>query len=141
VTVEPAVGCIACVPAVRTWAVSLVATELPDGVSPSATVDGDALPVVVEREEHRVRFVVRNVPTSARLELHLGRRAVLAEDDVDARLFAVLDRARIEYDLKTEAYRVATSARPLHVRLAHLRALELPLALAAALEEVLVARG
>ena len=109
----------------------------------SATVGGAPVPVEVEHDERVVRVVVRGVPSGSQLAVALGAgsRIGLAHDDTDARLFAVLDRARVEYDLKAEAYRVATSSLPLHVRLSHLRALDLPSALAAAVEEVLVARA
>ena len=141
VTVDPVQGCAACVPATRTWTVSLVAADLPEGARSSATVDGRPVPAEVERDGHVVRLVVRDVPSASRLEAGFGVPVGVAADDADARLFGILDRARIEYDLKSEAYRVATARLPLHVRLAHLRALDLTPAVAAAVEEVLLARG
>lgn len=141
VTVDPVAGCSGCVPAVRTWAASFVAADVPEGARPFATVDGAPVEVEVERDTHLVRLVVGGVPTTAALEVGFGAPVGLAHDDVEARLFGILDRARVEYDLKAEVHRVATSALPLHVRLGHLRALDLPAALAAAVEEVLLARG
>jgi alpha-glucosidase (family GH31 glycosyl hydrolase) len=141
VTIEPVAGCTGCVPAARTWKIAFVAADVPQAARPYATADGRPVPVVVERDGHVVGLVVRDVASASRLEVGAGGPVGLAGDDADARLFAILDRARIEYDLKSEAYRVATSPMPTHVRLGHLHALDLPPTLSAAIEEVLVAHG
>ncbi|MCL2465267.1 MAG: glycoside hydrolase, partial [Micrococcales bacterium] len=155
VTIGPAVGCATCVPAVRTWTVTLVAADERDadraargapaaprvGRDATASIDGVPAPVDARRDGHGLRLVVRDVPATSRLELHLGRRVALAHGDVAAGVFAVLDRAYAEHDRKAEAYAVATSPEPLHVRLSHLHALGLPESLASAVEEMLVAQG
>ena len=61
-------------------------------------------------------------------------------DEVDARVFAVLDRARIGYDLKGFAYDVVrNSDSPAHALLS-LQALDIPPALLSAISELLLAR-
>lgn len=117
---------------------------VPDGPAAQSWARVDGVPVTVERdrdESGRVRLTVRDVPAAAVLELSTGMRFTLTGPDPDATLFRVLDVARIGYDLKTHAHRVATADRPLHVRLAHLAALDLPEAVLSAVHEVLLARA
>jgi hypothetical protein len=83
---------------------------------------------------------VTGVPAGAALVVDLGGAPSLVENDVAGRLFALLDAAQIEYRLKTEIHRIATSAEPLHVRVSHLHALGLEPALATAVAEILLAR-
>jgi hypothetical protein len=83
---------------------------------------------------------VQAVPAGSALVVTLGPEPRLAANDVAGRLFALLDAAQIEYALKSSIIRVATSEEPLHVRVSHLRALELEPALAAAVDEILLAR-
>ncbi|MFB9954693.1 glycoside hydrolase family 31 protein [Cellulomonas denverensis] len=121
----------------RDWTLTLHTAGRVDA-EPRATVDG--VPVPVERGEDGRSRTVRDVPAGAVLELSAGARVVLTGPDPAATLFAVLDVARIGYDLKTHAYRVATADRPLHVRLGHLAALDLPEQVHSAIREVLLAR-
>ena len=73
--------------------------------------------------------------------MSVGARPQLAGNDVPARLFALLDRAQISYAVKSDVLAVATSDAPLAVRVSHLQALELDPALAAAVNEILLAHG
>ncbi len=143
--VGPIEGAAGVAPAARDWTCTLVAPDVDDADlyagGPTATIDGVTAPLEVERDGHLLRLTARDVPAGARLEVELGRPSAVAHDDGPARLFEVLDAARVEYDLKSAAHRVATSCEPLHVRLTHLRALGLPDALASAVEEVLLARA
>ena len=62
-------------------------------------------------------------------------------NDVPGRLFALLDRAQIEYELKVRINEVCCGAAPLAVRLGHLQALAIDRTLEAAVSEVLLAAG
>ena len=53
----------------------------------------------------------------------IGPNPQLAANDVDGRLFSLLDRAQIEFEAKKQIYSIATSDRPLSVRISHLQAL------------------
>ena len=76
---------------------------------------------------------------SGALRVSVGTRPRLAAVDVEARLFTLLDRAHIEFELKGLIQRIATARRPLAVRVSHLQALELPPQLIAAVSEILLA--
>ena len=72
---------------------------------------------------------------------HVGPDPQLSANDVAARLFALLDRAQISYDLKTRIHQIATSDAPLTVRASHLQSLGLDPALGTAVGELLLARS
>lgn len=127
----------AAVPATRTWTVTFVA--LADDVTPAASVDGVPVGADVSRGGDRTSVTVSDVATSAAVRVDLGPHPRLRANDVPARLFALLDRAQIPYETKTRVLAVATSDRPLGVRVAALQALDLDEPLATAVGEVLLA--
>ncbi|WP_250442987.1 glycoside hydrolase family 31 protein [Actinotalea sp. C106] len=139
VQVSPPEGAADVVPEVRSWTLTFPA--LADGVEPTAEVEGQAVAVRVTREATRTSVTVQDVPRAAVLRVHLGAEPALRNDDVAARLFALLDRAQIEYATKSQVYEVATADRPLAVRLTHLQALGLEPALETAVTELLCARA
>lgn len=131
-TVHPATGSVAALPATRSWTVTFLAF--------------DGAPVVpgftsrLSRSEGRVSVTVDDVPVDATLTVGLGPDPRLTPNDVAARLFTLLDRAQIEYDLKTRIHQIATSDAPLSVRVSHLQSLQLHAPLADAVGELLLAR-
>lgn len=138
VVVHPLRGPATVVPAVRNWTVTLPA--LHSGITPAATVAGALARARVDRTGSRVSITVDEVPTSAVLEIDLGPDPQLCGNDVPSRLFALLDRAQIEYAIKERVLAIATSNHPLPVRLSHLQALDLEPALVLAVSELLLAR-
>ena len=64
-----------------------------------------------------------------------------ADIDESVRVFELLDRAQIEYELKSRLYDLCASPTPLAVRLAHLQALAVDRTLEAAISEILLAAG
>ena len=78
----------------------------------------DGTPVVpgfagrLERHDDRVSVTVDDVPVDATLTVELGPDPQLAPNDVAGRLFTLLDRAQISYDLKTRIHQIATSDAP-----------------------------
>ncbi|WP_315095099.1 TIM-barrel domain-containing protein [uncultured Cellulomonas sp.] len=132
-TVGPATGALGCVPATRSWTVTFVSF---DG---SPSVSGYA--GTLDRRDGRVSVTVDDVPVDGTLTVTVGPEPQLRADDVDARLFALLDRAQISYDLKTRVYEIATSDAPLTVRASHLQSLRLDPALGTAVGELLLARA
>jgi len=132
-TVAPASGRVDGLPAARTWTVTFPAF---DG---APVVPGFASRVV--RRDGGVSVTVDDVPVGATLTVELGPDPQLAPNDVAGRLFALLDRARISYDLKTRIHQIATSDAPLSVRASHLQALQLDAPLAEAVGELLLARA
>ncbi|MCL3859768.1 glycoside hydrolase family 31 protein [Actinotalea sp. K2] len=138
VVIGPVVGPASVVPAVRSWTVTLPALE--GGTTLGATVDGAPVRARVDRDGSRVSVTVQDVPTGAVLEVDLGPEPQLGGNDVPGLLFALLDRAQIEYATKERVLAVATSDHPLTVRLAHLQALDLEPVLATAVGEILLAR-
>ncbi|NUU15902.1 glycoside hydrolase [Cellulomonas humilata] len=132
-TAGPAVGALDCLPATRSWTVTFLSF---DG---SPSVDG--VESRLERTDGRVSITVDDVPVGATLTVDVGPDPQLAPNDVAARLFALLDRAQISYDLKTRIHQIATSDAPLTVRASHLQSLQLDPALGTAVGELLLARA
>ncbi|WP_433303949.1 TIM-barrel domain-containing protein [Actinoplanes sp. CA-030573] len=122
----------------RTFTVTFVALT---GVDPIASVDGAVVGAEVHRAATRTSITVPGVPAAATLRVAVGARPRLRANDVDALLFRLLDRAPIEYEIKSRVLEIATAARPLAVRLSHLQALDLDAELFTALGEILLARS
>lgn len=127
-------------PARRRWTLTFPALAA-DGDEPVVTVDGARADALVERDDRGLHVTVEAVAPASRLLVDLGPDPRLADNDVDARVLAALDRARVPYDDKERAQRVLTADRPLSVRVSHLHALGLPRALESALTEILLARA
>ncbi|WP_421732678.1 TIM-barrel domain-containing protein [Cellulomonas sp.] len=132
-TVGPASGALDSLPATRSWTVTFLSF---DG---SPSVDGVASRM--ERTDGRVSITVDDVPVDSTLTVTVGPDPQLSANDVGARLFALLDRAQISYDLKTRIHQIATSDAPLTVRASHLQSLQLDPALGTAVGELLLARS
>ena len=132
-TAGPATGALDCLPATRSWTVTFLSF---DG---SPVVSG--LAGTQTRTGGRVSVTVEDVPVGATLTVDVGADPQLSANDVGARLFALLDRAQISYDLKTRIHQIATSDAPLTVRASHLQSLGLDPALATAVGELLLARS
>jgi hypothetical protein len=124
-------------PADRSWTVTFPA--LAAGAAPVATVDGLPTPARIDRGGTRTSVTVEAVPTTAVLRIDLGSRPRLQANDTAERLFRLLDRAQIEYDTKARVLAIATSDRPLAVRVSHLQVLDLDPPLANAVSEILLA--
>lgn len=144
--VGPVQGDVRVVPAARRWTVTFPALgaaglRAPADVAPVVTVDGTPADALVERDDRGLHVTVEAVAPRSRLVVDLGHDPRLADNDVDTRVFAALDRARVPYDDKERAHRVLTADRPLSVRVSHLHALGLPSALESALTEILLARA
>ncbi|MGM7423582.1 TIM-barrel domain-containing protein [Cellulosimicrobium sp. CpK407] len=142
--VGPVQGDVRVVPAARRWTLTFPALgglRAPADVAPVVTVDGTPADALVERDDHGLHVTVEAVAPTSRLVVDLGHDPRLADNDVAARVFTALDRARVPYDDKERAHRVLTADRPLSVRVSHLHALGLPRALESALTEILLARA
>jgi hypothetical protein len=138
-SVGPADGALAAVPSVRSWTLTFLAVA--DVPVITATVDGVVAPVDTARTATRTSVTVTDVPAGSALVIDLGAEPRLAPNDVEARLFAFLEAAQIDYTVKTQVQGIATSDAPLHVRISHLHALGLDPALATAVDEILLARA
>jgi hypothetical protein len=79
------------------------------------------------------------VPVTSTLRVQLGPNPALAGNDVNDRLFRLLDRAQIAYESKSLVHGIATSDQPLSVRLSHLQALALDRPFETAVGEILLA--
>ncbi|MGY4645517.1 TIM-barrel domain-containing protein [Cellulomonas sp. URHB0016] len=140
VVLGPVTGNLSCVPARRAWTVTFVALDEPSH-DVVVRVDGEPVPCRVERASDRFEVLVGPVAVGATVTVDVGPDPQLTSNDVPGRLFAVLDRAQVEYDLKPRVHAIATSDAPLAVRVSHLVALGLDPALTTALLEVLLARS
>src|SRR4051794_693567 len=138
-SVGPARGALTAVPSARSWTLTFLAVA--DLAEIIATVDDVLAPVQTARTATRTSVTVMDVPAGSELVFDLGAEPRLAPNDVGARLFAFLEAAQIDYTIKTEVQRIATSDAPLHVRISHLHALGLDPALATAVDEILLARA
>ncbi len=136
VTLGPASGALHCLPASRDWRISF--PGLTDRVM-TVMVDGAAADVTVGIADGRPGAAVAGVPVTATLTVCVGPDPTLAANDVPGRLFTMLDRAQIGFELKQRIQLIATSGHPLSVRLSHLQALGLDRPLETAVGEILLA--
>jgi hypothetical protein len=135
--VGPASGNLDCLPARRSWTLTFLAY---DGAEPEVSVAGRPVEGAVRRAARRVSVQIEDVPVTATIRVSLGQRPRLAAKDVEDRLFALVHRAQLPYELKTRLYAAATAQAPLTTRLSQLQALELGPALETAVFELLLAR-
>jgi hypothetical protein len=137
VTVGPSSGALGCLPERRTWRVTFLG--LTPGENPTVTVDGTAVDARASEDGGHSSVSVDDVPVTSTLRVQLGPDPSLAANDVDDRLFGLLDRAHIGFETKKLVHTIATSAQPLSVRLSHLQALALDRPLETAVGEILLA--
>lgn len=139
VVVGPSEGATDVVPASRTWRLAVVG--VPAGTRLAITVDG--VPVeaetVPDEGRHTVVAVVTEVTPDQRVEARILGADRLADNDVHAATYAVLDAAQVEFETKSAALQVITSgAAPAHV-VSQLMALPLDEALLGRLVELVTA--
>ncbi len=137
VTIGPASGALSCIPDRRDWRITFLGLAA-DGV-PTATVDHTATQSPVSTESLRTTVSIDAVPAAAAITVTLWPEPALAANDVAARLFALLDRAQIEFGRKEYLHEIATSRQPLPVRVSRLQALDLDRDLETAVGEILLA--
>ena len=123
----------------RRWTLSFLSAGETD--PPVARVDGALVAATVERTARTVRVTVDDVPRGALLEVEIGPAPRLRANDVEADVFAVLDRAQIEHEAKVAALHAATGPRTLAQRMSDLDGLGLDAAVVRAVGEVLLARA
>ncbi|KGM13375.1 glycoside hydrolase family 31 protein [Cellulomonas bogoriensis] len=137
VEVRPVEGAADVVPASRTWTVTFPALAV--GADPVAEVDGTTVVARTAAEGERLSVTVEDVPRGSTVRVHLGDGPRLRANDVRARVFAVLDRARIEHATKSRVLEATTCDQPVAARLTHLQALDLDPVLETAVTEILAA--
>ena len=137
VTVDPASGAVSCLPAGRGWTVTFLGLD--PAVEPVASRQEAPVDADISRTAGRTSVSVAAVPVTETLRVTVGPNPELAANDVSGRLFTLLDRAHIEYEAKRRIHSIATSDRPLSVRVSHLQALALDRALETAVGEILLA--
>lgn len=135
VTIGPAVGNPDVVPARRTWTVTLLGRRTEQV---RATIDREAAEASVAPAGRRTQVTVAEVRATAGLTVAFLDPIPVGSEVAD-RLFILLDRAQIGYELKQRVFEVATAEQPLAGRLSYLLALALPAALATAVTELLLA--
>ena len=137
ITISAIEGAQHIVPTHRDWTITILTDSASDWIG--TRVGAFDHHADVERLRDRIRITVRDVPTSAPIEVRIGAEPRLPVNDIAARIFALLDRARIAYTEKSRIHAIVTSNAPLHVRVSHLAALNLARPLEQALTELLLA--
>lgn len=143
-TIGPATGATAALPARRRWTIGLFGVDPADRdvrvtvagrvvpvepVAAAGLTDGVAVPSVV----------VDGVDSGATLVVEFGDDPRARPADVAARVFALLDRAQIEYERKRDLFDLLTAATPVATRISGLGALAVDRDLESALIEILTA--
>jgi len=141
---------LAALPARRTWTLAFPAlavlgpdeaaavTVTVDGVRAEADVRRVALPA--DPRGTALAVTVTDVPLDAEVVVGLGAGTTLDAGDLAGRVFDLLDRAQVGYDLKERLLAVATADEPVGVRVSRLQALGLDRPLETALGELLLAQ-
>ncbi|MFI5908559.1 TIM-barrel domain-containing protein [Dactylosporangium sp. NPDC051541] len=124
---------------VRTWTVTLLAHA--PAAEVVANVDGGVVFANIRQGDTRTSITIEAVPAAATLRIELGPGPRLRRNDVAGRVFALLNRAQIEYRTKTRVLEAATADAPLAVRLATLPTLDLEEPLLTAVTEILTAQA
>ncbi|GAA4839636.1 glycoside hydrolase family 31 protein [Luteimicrobium xylanilyticum] len=140
----------AAVPARRTWTLTFPSLR---GLGPderavvTVTVDGAPAEADVRRVSlaadprgTALAVTVADVPADVEVVVRLGAGTALDAGDLAGRVFDLLDRAQIGYDLKERLLAVATADEPVTARISRLQALGLERPLESALGELLLAR-
>jgi alpha-glucosidase (family GH31 glycosyl hydrolase) len=137
VTIGPASGAGQLLPHRRDWRITFLG--LAAQVHPQATVDGNVVNPQTTTGIDQVSVSMTGVMVTSIAQISMGATPELVANNVDARLFTLLDRAHIEYQTKTEIHQIACSSHPLAVRISHLQALNLNRGLETAVSEILLA--
>jgi alpha-glucosidase (family GH31 glycosyl hydrolase) len=140
VTVGPTTGATGCLPGLRSWRITFVGTD-PDVPADqmSVAVDDASGTGTTAMESGRISVTVDDVAPTSALRVSVGAEPAPEPNDVAGRIFTLLDRAQIEFEAKKDIYALATSDRPLSVRMSHLQALGLDRPLESAVSEILLA--
>ena len=137
VSIGPASGATGILPDRRSWRVTFLGVSQASHLE--ATVDGvEARPTAAT--DGRLSISVAAAAATSVVRVGIGADPQPDANTVGERLFALLDAAQIDYEVKSRVHDIATSAHPLHVRMSHLQALELSRALESAVSEILLAR-
>ncbi len=139
-TIYPAQGERTLIPSQRSYSIELVGFTNASAQL-SVTVDGEKVPVSVcyAPEKRSLRVELESIPTASEICVTLPVSAITKENDVQARCFALLNQAEIEFWIKDAVYRLVQQEQRLPILLAQLAAMQLPEGLYGALTEILTA--
>jgi len=138
-TVGPTTGATACLPELRSWRITFVGTNPAVADRISVLIDDARGTGTTTTETGRVSVTVDDITPTRTLRVSVGPEPAPLPNDVAGRIFTLLDRAQIEFETKKDIYALATSDRPLSVRMSHLQALGLDRPLESAVSEILLA--
>lgn len=148
-TVGPAEGDLSAVPDRRRWTVTILGVD--SGRTVTARVDarsadvgsGAGAGLVPAGTDHAAgrTLTVSQVPVDGALTVDVGPDPQPTGNDIARRLFALLERAEIEYDRKRDLFELLTADSPLAVRVSGLQSLAVDRDLESALSEILLAAG
>ena len=138
-TVGPTTGATACLPELRSWRITFVGTDPAVADRISVLIDDARGTGTTTTETGRVSVTVDDITPTRTLRVSVGPEPAPLPNDVAGRIFTLLDRAQIEFETKKDIYALATSDRPLSVRMSHLQALDLDRPLESAVSEILLA--
>ena len=136
--VGPVRGAVQSVPATRSWTLTFPA--LAADADPIATVNDVPQPVQVHREESRIRITIAEVPAAATLRITL-KTSQLVGNNVQKRIFDLLNRCQIAYLTKTAVLECVAPDVPPAIQFSRLQTLELDPDLFSAVGEILLARA
>ena len=129
-TIHPAQGDLNVVPPERDYTVTFV------GVADNRA---DGVPSVYDHETARLSVDLANVATATGANVRLVTPPKITDNRVADRVFALLDRAQIAFDVKDAVDRITASGLPLSRQLADLHALDLDEHLHSAVVELVAA--
>jgi alpha-glucosidase (family GH31 glycosyl hydrolase) len=137
-TIGPAQGNTRCLPDRRRWLITFVAFDGLDDLT--VEVGGHRVAPEVSRSTGRCTVTVDDVPVGTGFRIGFHATGV-AGNDLDNRVFALLDLTQLGFDLKTAVYAVVNRAPSAASAVGQLQALDLDAELLSALSEILLARS
>lgn len=145
--IEPAIGSLDLIPEKRSYTLELIGFEPMDEIQVYMRSGEEAkiLPYVIKDSNvdtiisNMIRITIGEVDVNKELRVQFNKKPALANNKKDLAIFTLLDKARIEFDLKDRIYNMVKSNQDSYVIISELNTMELNTHLYKGLCEILLA--
>ena len=142
--IHPAKGEVSLIPEKRTYQVELTGFSQEAAGQVEVKLDGqlkteDQVAVAYKKETQAVEVTVKDVDITGCLEISVNSKSRTRDNQVEERIFQLLNQAEIGFEWKDAIYRLVQKGKRVPVQLAQLHAMGIDRDLYGALEEILTA--
>lgn len=138
-TVRPYSGDAGVIPQARNYRISFTGFNKPEAVFVERNGSCEAVPFEYDEKMHTVKAVLSGVPVDEEISVKVVSDGRTAANDYINQSFKFLDRAQIEFDLKSSVFKIIESGKTRTEILRGLMAMDLEDALMGALCEIITA--